>query len=174
MQTNKQKIHSYLLWRWLQLSQRRKEAKINGFTLIELIVVVIIIGILSAVAIPSTLSTIGKGKEAEAKQNLSTMGRGQQTYFFENGQFADSLAKLDMNTTTKYYNLIEPVATAGSVVHRAESINADANNTREYEMGVYFENQGYITILCQSDAPGGLATVPATGTGTTCIEGKKL
>ena len=47
----------------------------KGFTLIELVVVIVILGILAAIGIPNYLSTINKAKEANVIANLKTMER---------------------------------------------------------------------------------------------------
>ena len=152
--------------------QGKKANSTTGFTLIELAVVMIIIGVLAATGLPNTMAMIGRGREAEAKNNLSVIGRSQQAYFLEGRQFADTLEKLDANVLTRYYDLVEPVVTDVSVKHRAESKAPLANNTREYEMGIYFYNQAHVTILCQSEAPGGIVQVPDTATSITCDAGK--
>lgn len=54
----------------------------RGFTLLELLVVVIILGVLGAMTLPNLFSQIGKAREAEAKQILSAIGQAQQSYFF--------------------------------------------------------------------------------------------
>jgi type II secretory pathway pseudopilin PulG len=55
--------------------------------LIELLVVIIIIGILAAIALPSFLNQANKAKQSEAKTYVGSMNRGQQAYFLENDTF---------------------------------------------------------------------------------------
>jgi type IV pilus assembly protein PilA len=53
----------------------------KGFTLIELMIVVAIIGILAAVAIPGFMNYIKSSKTSEAKDNLKAIADGALTYF---------------------------------------------------------------------------------------------
>lgn len=65
--------------------------KLRAFTLNELLVVLIIIGILVALAIPSLLPLISKARSTEAKLQLNSLLTYQKTYFFENAKYAPSL-----------------------------------------------------------------------------------
>ena len=69
------------------LSKLRKDRK--GFTLIELMIVVAIIGILAAIAIPNFLKFQAKSKMSEAKTNLGAIYTGEIAYFGEQNAYSD-------------------------------------------------------------------------------------
>jgi general secretion pathway protein G len=58
----------------------RKTTRESGFTLIELMIVMTIIGLLAAIAIPSYLKSITKAKEAVLKEDLHTMRTAIDSY----------------------------------------------------------------------------------------------
>ena len=64
---------------------KRKDKK--GFTLIELMIVVAIIGILAAIAIPNFLKFQAKSKQSEAKTNLKAIYTAQTGYYGENNTY---------------------------------------------------------------------------------------
>lgn len=72
----------------------------KGFTLIELLIVVVIIGILAAIAIPRFASTKGKAFDAAAKTDLRNAMTAQEAYFSDNQEYASSEADLDVTPST--------------------------------------------------------------------------
>ena len=64
-----------------KLRQRQSMKSEEGFTLVELLVVILIIGILAAIAIPSFLSQREKAQDAEAKSAVKTAATAMETYF---------------------------------------------------------------------------------------------
>lgn len=72
--------------------------KLRGFTLIELMIVVAVIGILAAVAYPSYVDSVRKGKRASAQAHLMDVAQSQQRYLLDNRSFAADLTSLNMTT----------------------------------------------------------------------------
>jgi type IV pilus assembly protein PilA len=69
----------------------------RGFSLIELLIVVAIILIIAAIAIPSLLGARIQANEASAVATLRTLNTAQQNYQIAYGTYADNLAKLGGN-----------------------------------------------------------------------------
>jgi prepilin-type N-terminal cleavage/methylation domain-containing protein len=61
--------------------------KQSGFTLIELMIVVAIIGILAAVAIPAFMDYMKKSKKTEASLQLNKIAKNNKTYYITNSHF---------------------------------------------------------------------------------------
>lgn len=70
-----------------------KQAK-KGFTLIELMIVVAIIGILAAIAIPNFIKFQARAKTSEAKTNLKAVYTAQRAYFQEKDTYSDLVSQI--------------------------------------------------------------------------------
>jgi type IV pilus assembly protein PilA len=90
--------------------QRNKK----GFTLIELMIVVIIIGILAALAIPRFQNATTKAKESEAKTILKQIYTFQEAYRQETGGYSANLPAIGFvaPTNAKYVYAIDAAAGA--------------------------------------------------------------
>ena len=64
----------------------------RGFTLIELMIVVAIIGILAAIAIPNFIKFQAKSKQSEAKTNLKAIFTAEKSYYGERDAYNNTFA----------------------------------------------------------------------------------
>ncbi len=67
-----------------------------GFTLIELLIVVVIIGILAAIAIPKFANTKGKSYAASMRSDLRNLAVAQESYMYDNSTYSSSLAGMNV------------------------------------------------------------------------------
>lgn len=88
--------------------------KQRGFTLIELMIVVAVIGILSAIAIPSYLEHLKAGHRAEAKADLSELGQFMERYYTENNKYSAATLPFSQSprSGTAYYTITLTAASA--------------------------------------------------------------
>jgi prepilin-type N-terminal cleavage/methylation domain-containing protein len=73
----------------------------KGFTLIELLIVVVIIGILAAIAIPKFANTKEKAYVSAMKSDLRNLAAAEEAYFADELSYSSSLANLDYNQTNQ-------------------------------------------------------------------------
>ena len=76
----------------------------KGFSILEGIIVLAIIAILAAVAIPNFLNIINNFTTTEAIQTLNTALDAQQEYYYQKGYFADSWKTLQLENNSVKYN----------------------------------------------------------------------
>lgn len=76
----------------------------KGFTLIELLIVVAIIGIIAAIAIPNLLNAIDRGKQKRTMADLRSMGTAIEQYSIDNNFYpsATTIAELEDSVTPSY------------------------------------------------------------------------
>lgn len=76
------------------MTKQRRGAKKNGFTLLEMLIVVSIILILSAVAMPRFTSASKQAKIAKIQADLHTISNAAALYEIDNGAYPTSVADL--------------------------------------------------------------------------------
>ena len=85
----------------------------KGFTLIELLIVVVIIGILAAIAIPKFASTKQKAYTASMKTDLRNLVTAQEAYFSDNTTYAGTIAAMSTSFHVSAGNTVaDPAASA--------------------------------------------------------------
>ena len=127
----------------------------RGFTLLELIVVIIIIGVLASLGLPQFFKTVEKGRMAEGTSLLGTLRAAQLRYYAEKAAFVTAVANLDVDYTTPKYFTITLQAPA----------YAEANVIATAVRNAFQQPTGYAYTL--TITVGG--TIACSGTGCTSL-----
>ncbi|MFA6028523.1 MAG: type II secretion system protein [Elusimicrobiota bacterium] len=136
----------------------------GGFTLIELMIVVAIIGILAAVAIPKFAELIRKSREGATKGNLGALRSALSIYYGDmEGQYPDYLHALTENG--KYLGALPPAyspgyhpSTTSEQIYRVSSLVSDFGNWI-FDDVASDANYGKVYLNCtHTDTKGGVWT----------------
>ncbi len=146
----------------------------KGFTLIELMVVVVIIGILAAIAIPNFISMEKKAKEASVKENMHTLDLALENYAVNSGgiyptgladaNFTGGLpnSALPNNPYTNSATASTPAADANPIAFATTSSSACSSGANAGDVGYYYS---------PSTSPTSWAMNGCNDTGAICAPG---
>ena len=143
------------------MMMKKKKIRTNGFTLIELLIVVAIIGILAAIAVPNFLNAQIKAKIARCQSDIRSIAMAQEMYFLDHNSYPpesedDIFTGRRARSSSGLFFLTSPVAYMNSVPRdpfqdntqiRFEGLEA------AYETGVYTRNHNVITYNIFSRGP---------------------
>jgi type IV pilus assembly protein PilA len=100
----------------------------KGFTLIELLIVVVIIGILAAIAIPKFANTKGKAYVTAMKSDLRNLVSAQESFFSDSAKYTSSLGTDGLNFKNST-GTVAPTITIGSGYWHATNSHTQLANT---------------------------------------------
>jgi len=103
-------------------SSSKKTRHTAGFTLIELMIVVLVIGILAAIAIPKFQTSKGKAYASTLKADLRNLATAQEAYFYENSVYSPTTTDLKMSVSPAVTVRISVATASGwsaSATHQA-------------------------------------------------------
>ena len=134
--------------------------KNKGFTLIELMIVVAIIGILAAIAIPNFIRFQARSKQSEAKSNLKSLFTAQKSYYQEKDRYSQLVKVIgfapERGNRYAYYN----GPTGGDLVLR--NIAAGTETAPATAVGYTVDTFKHPTLTATTNSGVPAVTIPAS------------
>ena len=142
----------------------------KGFTLIELMIVIAIVGILAAIALPAYQDYIVRSKLSEALAAMAEAKTSVAEYVASNGRGADSPAKYGVTLTTRNSDILNSLdiyptnAATGAphdfyIVANVEAAIWGGTGTAVFSLSGETNSDGTMTWLCvPGDGPDGSGT----------------
>ncbi|WP_283248843.1 type IV pilin protein [Luteibacter aegosomaticola] len=108
------------------MERNLRSLKARGFTLLELVIVVLIISILAAVAIPQYRRYVVRSHRVDAQSVLSDLGARQERFYYSNNAYTNDLTKLNAQSTMagELYSIDIPSASSTGYTVRATAEGA--------------------------------------------------
>ncbi|ACB51590.1 probable general secretion pathway protein G [Crocosphaera subtropica ATCC 51142] len=142
------------------------QSKSRGFTLLELLITVIIVGVLAAIAIPSLVGQVARSRETEAMTTIGALNRAQVAYRYEYGTFAligetagtivIQPSQLEVPITSKYYSYRDiplPGTDEERAKYGATALPEYTNSLKNYSGGIRYiaSTNTFNTVLCRGN-----------------------
>ncbi len=109
----------------------------KGFTLIELMIVVAIIGILAALAIPNFIRFQARSKQSEVKANLKSLFTAERSYYQEHDTYSECIRKIGFNPErgNRYHYVVN---------NTLNNENCNTNEFRDNAAGITASTDGAV------------------------------
>lgn len=139
----------------LKIRQRMAREE-SGFTLVELLVVMLILGLLAAIAIPAFFNQRDKARDASAKEAVRTAETAMETYATDNGgaytgATVAALRNIEQTLNDANLTTVNPTGPKSYVVGVTSSTGTEFTITRASNGTVTFDCSAHGTAGCPSD-----------------------
>ena len=115
--------------------------KKKGFTLIELLIVVAIIGIIAAIAIPNLLNAIQRGRQKRTMADMRSVGTAVEAYAVDNNKYpagASALSLINTAVAPKYIKKLPQLDAWGAGF---DYVSSPSTAPQEYSIESYGKNK---------------------------------
>lgn len=138
---------------------------VRGFSLIELLIVVAIIGVLSTIGIPTFRNMVTKAKKAEPKAALAGLSTIESAFFAEYSSYGSHIDKMgfSIDGNTRLYSVGFPQNSTGCTDQYANPLASEAGGLLINAAFPSYYSSAYVSLIGRSPSGGGDCYVGTAG-----------
>ncbi len=127
---------------------KKQQRLTQGFTLLEIMIVVAVIAILAAVALPNYQNYLKRAQRTDAMETLTEIMNQQQRFFARNRSYTSNFQDLgypnaaSVTSENENYSITAAVCSAGQTLRRCVRLTAADQNSQEGDGDITLDSRG--------------------------------
>ena len=121
--------------------------------LIKLYGLIFLLGLLTAIVLPSFLLQANKAKQSEAKHYIASMNKGQQDYYAEMAEFSNNISDLGLGIKSETENYSYNISKVNYSRYIISTATAKNEQLKSYSGIVYLDDNTTTSMICETEEP---------------------
>ena len=121
--------------------------------LIKLYGLIFLLGLLTAIVLPSFLLQANKAKQSEAKHYIASMNKGQQDYYAEMAEFSNKISDLGLEIKSETENYSYNISKVNYSRYVISTATAKNEQLKSYSGIVYLDDNTTTSMICETEEP---------------------
>ena len=133
---------------------QRRPSKAGGIAVLATFIgLIFLLGLLTAIVLPSFLLQANKAKQSEAKHYIASMNKGQQDYYAEMAEFSNNISDLGLGIKSETENYSYNISKVNYSRYVISTATAKNEQLKSYSGIVYLDDNTTTSMICETEEP---------------------
>ena len=133
---------------------QRRPSKAGGIAVLATFIgLIFLLGLLTAIVLPSFLLQANKAKQSEAKHYIASMNKGQQDYYAEMAEFSNNISDLGLGIKSETENYSYNISKVNYSRYIISTATAKNEQLKSYSGIVYLDDNTTTSMICETEEP---------------------